>query len=184
MALANYQDVFGSYPPGGGTETGVTSTTELGSPWNARANEIGFRALILPQMEGNNVYNAYNLSTNPMATLSGAGQYTAWNTVFSSWLCPSDGNNGGGRVTNGYYSANQATANWGPAPINPATGTYGPTIPVSNYAGSFGDNYCGGILAGGGLLGKPRTMESHHSVKIGSAGTATGEPPSAERADS
>ena len=42
LALANYQDVFGSYPPGGGTETGVTSTTELGNPWNARANEIGF----------------------------------------------------------------------------------------------------------------------------------------------
>ena len=87
-------------------------------------------------------------------------------------------------MTNGYYSANQATANWGPAPINPATGTYGPTIPVSNYAGSFGDNYCGGILAGGAYLGKPHTMEFHHSVKIGLAGTAIGEPPSAERADS
>ena len=115
-----------------------------------------FAHLILPQMEGNNVYNAYNISTNPMATQYWRGQYTAWNTVFTSWLCPSDGNNGGGRVTNGYYSGNQATANWGPSPINPATGTYAHTIPVSNYAGSFGDNYCGGVLAGGEpSLGNP-----------------------------
>jgi prepilin-type processing-associated H-X9-DG protein len=42
-------------------------------------------------------------------------------------------------------------ANWGPTPINPATGTYPPLITVSNYVGSFGDNYCGGVLAGSGL---------------------------------
>ena len=103
-------------------------------------------------MEGTNVFNAYNLFTNPMGVSGGTAQYTAWNTVFSSWLCPSDGNNGGGRVTNGYSSpGSQNNANWGPAPINPVTGTYAAQIPVSNYAGSFGDNYCGGVLAGGGL---------------------------------
>ena len=80
-------------------------------------------------MEGNNVYNAYNIGTNPMGVNSGTAQFTAWNTVFTSWLCPSDGNNGGGRVTNGYSSPNQSNANWGPAPINPATGTYAPTDP-------------------------------------------------------
>ncbi len=78
-------------------------------------------------------------------------QFTAWNTVFTSWLCPSDGNNGDGRVPNGYASNDQLHANWGPAPNNPATGTVSPTIPVSNYAGSFGDNYCGGVLASPGL---------------------------------
>jgi prepilin-type N-terminal cleavage/methylation domain-containing protein/prepilin-type processing-associated H-X9-DG protein len=151
LALANYQDQFGAYPPGGITATAVSSPTEFANPWDNTANELGFRALILPQIEGNNAYNAFNLGTNPMGVNGGTGQYTAWNTVFTSFLCPSDGNNGGGRVSNGYSSNSQSNANWGPTPINPATGTYSSTIPVSNYAGSFGDNYCGGVLAGVGL---------------------------------
>ena len=40
LAMANYQDQMGSYPPGGGTETAVTSPTELGQPWNA-AVDVG-----------------------------------------------------------------------------------------------------------------------------------------------
>jgi len=146
LALANYQDAFGSYPPGGITENAVTSPTEFANPWGAGANQLNFRALILPQMEGNNVYNAMNIMLNP--TTNNGAQYTAWNTVFASWLCPSDGKNGGGRVTNGYYTDNEQLANWGPSPNNPATGKVSPTIPVANYAGSFGDNYCGGPALG------------------------------------
>jgi len=151
LALANYQDQFQSYPPGGITANGVTGPTEIANPWDNVANELSFRAMILPQMEGNNAYNAFNMATNPMGVSGGMGQYTAWNTVFTSWLCPSDGNNGGGRVNNGYYANDQLHGNWGPAPLNPATGKFSSTIPVSNYAGSFGDNYCGGVLAGLGL---------------------------------
>jgi prepilin-type processing-associated H-X9-DG protein len=62
------------------------------------------------------------------------------------WLCPSDGTNGNGFLpvggTNGQYPPGGAT-------INPATGQPATTIAVSNYAGSFGDNYCGGPLSGG-----------------------------------
>jgi prepilin-type N-terminal cleavage/methylation domain-containing protein/prepilin-type processing-associated H-X9-DG protein len=151
LALANYQDAFGSYPPGGITENAVTSPTEFANPWGAGANQLNFRALILPQMEGNNAYNAMNLMINPTAAGTNGAQYTAWNTVFTSWLCPSDGNNGQGRVNNGYYANDQLRGNWGPTPNNPQTGKVSPLIPVSNYAGSFGDNYCGGVLAGAGL---------------------------------
>jgi prepilin-type N-terminal cleavage/methylation domain-containing protein/prepilin-type processing-associated H-X9-DG protein len=151
LALANYQDQFGSYPPGGITATARTSPTEFANPWDPGANQLCFRAMILPQMEGTSAYNAINLLINPTATGSNGAQFTAWNTVFTSWLCPSDGQNGDGRVSNGYSSNNQLNANWGPSPNNPATGTVSTTIPVSNYAGSFGDNYCGGILAGGAL---------------------------------
>jgi prepilin-type N-terminal cleavage/methylation domain-containing protein/prepilin-type processing-associated H-X9-DG protein len=151
LAMANYADQFGTYPPGGITATGLSSPTEFANPWDNNANELGFRALILPQMEGNNVYNAYNFGTNPMGVNNGVAQFTAWNTVFTTWLCPSDGNNGGGRVSNGYSSSDQQNGNWGPAPFNPSTGTFSALIPVSNYAGSFGDNYCGGVLAGNGL---------------------------------
>jgi prepilin-type N-terminal cleavage/methylation domain-containing protein/prepilin-type processing-associated H-X9-DG protein len=151
LAMANYHDQQGSYPPGGITCTARSSATEFANPWDNQANELGFRGLILPYMEGNTVYNAFNVMTNPMGVLKGASEFTAWNTVFASWLCPSDGLNGDGRVSNGYSSGDQLHANWGPAPINAATGTYSPTIPVSNYAGSFGDNYCGGVLANPGL---------------------------------
>jgi prepilin-type N-terminal cleavage/methylation domain-containing protein/prepilin-type processing-associated H-X9-DG protein len=151
LAIANYQDQFGSYPPGGITQTAVTSPTQFASPWGPGANGLNFRAMVLPQMESNTAYNAMNLSTQVNLTGTNGSQYTAWNTVFTSWLCPSDGNNGGGRVPNGYISNNQMNANWGPCPINPATGTYSALMPVSNYAGSFGDNYCGGVLAAPGL---------------------------------
>jgi prepilin-type N-terminal cleavage/methylation domain-containing protein/prepilin-type processing-associated H-X9-DG protein len=150
LAMHNYHDQFGSYPPGGITVTGRTSPTEFANPWDNQANELGFRGLILPMMEGSNAYNAYNTSINPMGVTTGA-QFTAWNSVFASWLCPSDGNNGNGRVTNGYSSADQLHANWGPAPVDPSTGTYSPTITVANYSGSFGDNYCGGVLQNPGL---------------------------------
>jgi prepilin-type N-terminal cleavage/methylation domain-containing protein/prepilin-type processing-associated H-X9-DG protein len=147
LALANYQDVFGSYPPGGITANKVSSANEFANPWDPTANQLCFRALILPQIEGNNAYNAMNLLINPTAVNNGA-QFTAYNTVFASWLCPSDGKTNGGRAPNGYAGAGDALGNWGPCPNDPSTGKVPPTIPVSNYAGSFGDNYCGGPALG------------------------------------
>jgi len=150
LAAANYHDQMGSYPPG--CIQWIDSTTgPAGSPWANQSTELSWRAMILPQMEGNNAYNAMNFMLSPMAVNTGT-QFTAWNNVFTTWICPSDGNNGGGRVSNGYSSNNQLSANWGPSPIDPSTGTYPPLIPVSNYAGSFGDNYCGGVLASPGLI--------------------------------
>jgi prepilin-type N-terminal cleavage/methylation domain-containing protein/prepilin-type processing-associated H-X9-DG protein len=149
LAMANYQDQMGSYPPG--CISLVNASNPASTPWATGASELGFRGMILPQMEGSTVYNAMNLSLNPMSINTGT-QFTAWNAVFTSWLCPSDGLNGGGRVSNGYSSGNQVNANWGPSPINPATGTYAPLITISNYVGSFGDNYCGGVLANPGLI--------------------------------
>jgi prepilin-type N-terminal cleavage/methylation domain-containing protein/prepilin-type processing-associated H-X9-DG protein len=158
LATHNYHDQFGSYPPGAISTFGpstpggapVTNPTAGPHSWGPMVNELAWRAMILPQMESNNVYNAWNLMISPTAVNNGS-QYTAWNTVFTSWLCPSDGNNGGGRVTNGYAGSNQAVGNWGPSPYVPGTTTVSQTIPVSNYAGSFGDNYCGGVLAGTNL---------------------------------
>jgi len=147
LALANYQDQFGSYPPGGVTATARTSPTEFANPWDPGANQLCFRALILPQMEGTSAYNAMNLMLNPTASNNGA-QFTAWNTVFTTWICPSDGNSGDGRAPSGYFTNDQLRGNWGPSPNDPATGKVAATIPVSNYAGSFGDNYCGGNLLG------------------------------------
>jgi prepilin-type N-terminal cleavage/methylation domain-containing protein/prepilin-type processing-associated H-X9-DG protein len=147
LAMHNYHDQMGSYPPGeiSGQSTDPTQPLAMTS-WGAQVNELAWRAMILPQMEANTVYNAINFSTSP--TLSGPGaEFTSYNTVFNSWLCPSDGTNGNGRLP-----SNTPEGQWTDQPIDPSTGQTAALTPVSNYAGSFGDNYCGGpLLSTGGL---------------------------------
>ena len=144
--MHNYHDQNGSFPPGGITANKVSSPTEFADPWNATASELAWRAMILPQMEGGNVYNALNLSVNPTLVASGT-QFTAFMTVFNTWLCPSDGTNG-----NGLLPSNVPAGQWTDQPIDPSTGKTAALTPVSNYAGSFGDNYCGGVLCSPGLV--------------------------------
>jgi len=149
LATANYADQLGSYPPGC-IQVINALTGPAGNPWLANSTDLCWRAMILPQMEGGNVYNSINLSIGTVLdaqTLgSESGFITAWNVTFSSWLCPSDGTNGGGRLP-----SNTPTGQWTTQPGDPATGSFAATTPVSNYAGSFGDNYCGGVLCSPGL---------------------------------
>jgi len=142
IAMHNYHDQMGSYPPGEITTVGVT-TPNVVDGWGLRTTELAWRAMILPQMEQSPVYNAINFSIgpNPAADPNSAAQFTAFNTVFTTWLCPSDGTNGGGRLP-----SNTPDGQWTDQPIDPSTGTTAAMTPVANYAGSFGDNYCGGPL--------------------------------------
>src|SRR5262249_40578372 len=69
-------------------------------------------------------------STDP----SGSASFiTAWNTVFSTWLCPSDGTNGGGRLP-----SNGPDGQWTDQPTHPPTGQPAAHTPGSNHAGRFG----------------------------------------------
>src|SRR5437879_2306411 len=87
LAIANYTDQFGSYPPGG--------ITKNGNPWDPGANSINWRGMILPQMEGGTTYNAVNFDINANNGGGDAAWFcTAYTSVFSSFLCPSDGENG------------------------------------------------------------------------------------------
>ncbi len=97
-------------------------------------------------MEGGNAYNAINFSISSNQIVNGA-QFTAFNTVSTTWLCPSDGTNNGGRLPVNTTSDSQ----WCDAPIDPSTGQPATMTPIANYAGSFGDNYCGGVLCALGL---------------------------------
>jgi prepilin-type N-terminal cleavage/methylation domain-containing protein/prepilin-type processing-associated H-X9-DG protein len=147
IAMHNYHDQMGSYPPGEISQPSATG----GAPnsWGLQVNELAWRAMILPQMEQTPVYNAINFSIgpNPGSDPASASWFTAFNTVFTTWLCPSDGTNGGGRLP-----SNTPDGQWTDQPIDPSTGTTAAFTPVSNYAGSFGDNYCGGaLLSTGGL---------------------------------
>jgi len=142
IAMHNYQDQMGSFPPGG--------MTQNGNPWGPTASYLSWRAMILPQMEQGVLYNAVNVNLNTWASGTGdqGSMFTAWRTVLNTWLCPSDPNNKGGlrpgTGPDGQYPA-------GNPPINPSTKLPDTLVPVSNYAGSFGDNYAGGPLNGGSL---------------------------------
>jgi prepilin-type N-terminal cleavage/methylation domain-containing protein/prepilin-type processing-associated H-X9-DG protein len=137
IAMHNYHDQMGSYPPG--------CISIAGDPWGIMASELAWRAMILPQMEGSPVYNAINFSISSNEINNGA-QFTSYNTVFTTWLCPSDGTNGGGK-----RPSNTADGQWTDQPLDPSTGQTAALTPVANYAGSFGDNYCGGVLCAPGL---------------------------------
>jgi len=138
IAMHSYHDQMGSYPPG--------CISIAGAPWGAMASELCWRAMILPQMEGTTAYNAINFSISSNAINNGA-QFTSYNTVFNTWLCPSDGTNGQGKLP-----SNTPTGQWTDQPLDPSTGQTAALTPISNYSGSFGDNYCGGVLCSPGLV--------------------------------
>jgi len=147
LAVMNYVDQFGSYPPGG-----ITSTVGS-SPWSATANSLNWRALILPNLEGSNVYNAVNLSINASFGDFGAANsatfFTAYGTTNTTWLCPSDPDNGGGKRPNGQFpkgSSSTGTGQYCNQVFDPTTGDVTTWTPVANYQGSHGDNYNGGVL--------------------------------------
>ena len=96
LALHNYHDTFGVFPPGGITGFKPGGPVFGEGHWNA--NLLSWRALILPQMEQNPLHNAHQLRACNMASTrrSSVSQYTVSTTVMSIWLCPSDGTNGGG----------------------------------------------------------------------------------------
>jgi prepilin-type N-terminal cleavage/methylation domain-containing protein/prepilin-type processing-associated H-X9-DG protein len=151
IALHNYHDQNGSFPLGG-INIGVSS-----AGWNGQANTLSWRALILPQMEQNNVYNALNIyvtvSSNAVDTYAG---YTAWVTVNGAWLCPSDPGNMGGQRPSNTADANNGNYPINNPPSNPATKAPATTVPVANYAGSFGDNNA----VGGGLTAVANPWET------------------------
>jgi prepilin-type N-terminal cleavage/methylation domain-containing protein/prepilin-type processing-associated H-X9-DG protein len=139
LALHNYESAFGSFPPGG------IADEARGDIWGADGgnNLLAWRALILPQMEATAAYNAMNMERS----MSNRGdQWTAYMASQGAWICPSDDNLNG--VSPGFRSNTGVWGNYpnGNVPVNPFTGAAETRIPVANYQGSFGDNYCVGPL--------------------------------------
>ncbi len=139
IAMANYADLYGTYPPGG--------ITRNGDPWASGANSLSWRAMVLPVMEANNVYNSINFNLNANdGGPSAAAFFTAYGVSLNTWLCPSDGENGNGKLPNGQYGSGNPKGQYCNQVVDPTTNQPTTWTPVSNYAGSFGDNYCGGVL--------------------------------------
>lgn len=136
LGLHNYHDVHGSFPPG-------LASSGSGLSW---------RAMLTPFIEQNTVFNSINFTRNIEADYNEAVMFTVYNAISSIWLCPSDGHRDGAmrpaldwaRVP---YSEANPNGSPGFPPADPFTGVPGTRVPVSNYAGSFGDNYCIGSLS-------------------------------------
>jgi prepilin-type N-terminal cleavage/methylation domain-containing protein/prepilin-type processing-associated H-X9-DG protein len=129
LAIHNYIDRVNLFVP-------AISAQPPGDTWAWDAG-LSWRAMILPELEQNTVYNSFNmmLKTSGGAVTSYAWA-TSWYTIMTVFLCPSDGNNGGGIVpygASGTFSFNTAI------PPNPSGGQTG--VPCTNYYMSFGDNY-------------------------------------------
>jgi len=121
LALHNYHDAIGTFPPGG-----IDDTNWNGTWWN-------WPAFILPQLEPRNIYNAINFSLPNISVLTNAQAYqdpnvTAWRSVINTYLCPSDS------VNNGIMDNMEAVC------INANGNNYNPfSAAVTCYVGNTGD---------------------------------------------
>jgi len=143
LASHNYLDTQGCFPPG-------AISTSTGDGWNT--NFFPWTVLILPQLEGSNVYNALNIGMGVGSTQYGntAQAYTAYFGVPAAFVCPSDGQQQNGKrpwagATVPYANPLGQSPAWSPPP-DPSTGQPVQVVPVTNYAMSWGDNYAGGSL--------------------------------------
>ena len=152
LALHNYEGSQGVYPPGGVADESCYGGFSrwyghLGRRWDEQRRIMASprdpvhgreHDLQRPQLQ----YFAQQF--NVRALPNGRRMMT----VNNSWLCPSDDNFQGSSP--GFRSNSGDWGNYpnGDSPFNPVTGTAETRTPVSNYAGSFGDNYCIGALTG------------------------------------
>ncbi len=148
LACHNYISRTNMYPPGaiGPAQKGSNAnpmTVSQGTAPTAWGNDsVSWRALILPDLEQNAVSNSINFNLASGAAGTGNAWATAWYTVMTVFLCPSDGNNTGliPYGPTGTYTVTTPPARGGgvipPASLN---GTI--CVPSTNYFYSFGDNY-------------------------------------------
>ena len=112
LAMHNYHDAIGSFPPGSIADAGWNGTW-----W-------GWTAFVLPQVENAPVYNAINFS---LGNAHPANFNTVFQTVIKTFLCPSDATSDGLR----------SDLNWANSNFNligtPLTGA------TSNYVANWGD---------------------------------------------
>jgi prepilin-type N-terminal cleavage/methylation domain-containing protein/prepilin-type processing-associated H-X9-DG protein len=142
LAFANYESTNGVYPMGAVTGVGGVSTSDWGSQLNN--NGVSWVALTLPYIEQSSIYNAINFQVAILGSLAQPDFATAWYTKINTLQCPSDGDQDGFRDDGNSGAGGLGQYAVTAAPLPPGGGTR--RVPVMNYVGSFGDNYCIGAL--------------------------------------
>jgi len=120
LALANYHDVVGSFPPGA-------------SDMTFGCQQYSALVMILPQMEQTPVFNAFNFNLVSGACFSNAFNSTAQRVTVATFLCPSDAD----RLTNVDAHANYC-ANFGTKPYRYSAAPNGPFVIPTFGGGGFG----------------------------------------------
>ncbi len=144
--------------PAGGHDSSARGSA--GAP----TNPLSWRALILPQMEANNVYNAinFNINTTGDAGAGETGGHVHGVDNRQQHLALPVRRRGIITVCCPGAEREQDTPSAVSTPpaiprISRARDSRATVVPVANYAGSFGDNYCGGPALGLPPLGDGRT---------------------------
>jgi prepilin-type N-terminal cleavage/methylation domain-containing protein/prepilin-type processing-associated H-X9-DG protein len=96
LAIMNYHDINGSFPP-----TAGPAVTAAGTVFTTNVNDYSLKARILPNLEQTSVYNSINWGLT-FSTLQNA---TVAVMTINTFLCPSDGNNPAWNVTTSYGGA-------------------------------------------------------------------------------
>jgi prepilin-type N-terminal cleavage/methylation domain-containing protein/prepilin-type processing-associated H-X9-DG protein len=130
LAIHNYIDRTNLFVPGA-----------LGGTWGSTTSSGGFtwRLMIMPEIEQGTVYNSFNFSLGEGQSYSAYAWATVWYTVMNAFLCPSDGNNGGGFFP--YGATGTYTVTYPPPRPGQTAVSLSNAVPVTNYMMSFGDNY-------------------------------------------
>jgi prepilin-type N-terminal cleavage/methylation domain-containing protein/prepilin-type processing-associated H-X9-DG protein len=144
LAVHNYISRTNMFPPGAvgpaqsNSNANPASLGTAPSPWGN--DSVSWRALILPDLEQNAVSNSFNFSLPSGSAGTGNAWATAWYTVMTVFLCPSDGSNTGiiPYGPTGTYTVTTPPARNGGALANPIGQL---CVPSTNYFYSFGDNY-------------------------------------------
>ena len=114
LAMYNYESSLGCYP------LGVSLNARFNGSGGSAGGPInwggwGSLSLILPHIEGGNLYNAINFNLSPWnryrAQYGWDANYTGFNTRVASFLCPSDANSGLTSINS--YLACMGTSTWG-----------------------------------------------------------------------
>jgi len=158
LGLHNYHDIAHVFPTAGNMDLSNNGANQ----WGATSNHFSWRVMILPEVEQNNLYNAINFKTKSTSGGDPSDAYAASEAIYAFWtayvnlsnvwLCPSDGTNGNGFLpASGNGNLSHPAGGWaaqpgdqfpfGLCPVNPFTRLPDRRVAVTNYDGSFGDNY-------------------------------------------
>jgi prepilin-type N-terminal cleavage/methylation domain-containing protein/prepilin-type processing-associated H-X9-DG protein len=171
LGLNVYHDVNKVFPAEGIMDLSVGSPYNgtAVNQWGQTSNHLAWTVMVLPYIEQSPLWNSINCQTNStwvinnaksgVAGLEADNFWTAWNALSNVWLCPSDGKNGGGKMhCSGNGNTTHPFGGWpatpgdmypfGVTPVNPFTLVPSQFVCITNYPGSFGDNYASQPMPG------------------------------------